>query len=353
MSSVNSNADRVQARRRAGVEPGRRPTVADVAREAAVSRATVSYVLNEKPNHRIPPKTAERVQLVAERLGYTPSAAARALKLGRSDVVLGLLPDWPIGHTQGRVLQLLSIEFEAAGLTFMAHPGTRSRHGWSPGEWRGVTPIAVISFEPMEESEAEAITTEGILIEPWFSVPEPGDPGAAGRPFRGVGRSQVEYLASVGHRRLGYAYPVDPRVKPFADARLAGGRDACARLGLPEPAVQLVALDLASATDAVRAWTAGDSGDVTAVCAYNDEVAIALLAAAEQLGIAVPDRLAVIGVEDIPTAVFAHPPLTTIALDNQPHARFVVASLLARLRGTPPLPHPAGGDHRIIVRASA
>ena len=182
MSTV-SGSQHSQARSRAGIDVGRRPTVADVAREAQVSRATVSYVLSGKPNHRIPPKTVERVRAVAEQLGYRPSAAARALKLGHSDIVLGLLPDWPIGHTFGRLLELLSTELDAAGLTFMAHPGTRSHRGWLPGEWRGVSPVAVISFEPMEESEAEAITAEGIVLEQWF---------AAGRPFREPGRSQVE-----------------------------------------------------------------------------------------------------------------------------------------------------------------
>ena len=123
-------------------------------------------------------------------------------------------------------------------------------------------------------------------------------------------------------------------------------------LGLPPPAVLKVDLEIASARDAVRSWI-GRRPPVTAVCAYNDETAFALLAAADGLGVVVPGVLAVIGVEDIRTAAFAHPPLTTISLDNQQHARFVVTSLLARLRGVEQPEASSAVDHRIVVRVSA
>ena len=75
------------SRARAGTAR-RRPTSADVARLAAVSRATVSYVLNDTPHQSIPEATRRRVLDAAAELGYTPSAAARALRSGRSDIVL-------------------------------------------------------------------------------------------------------------------------------------------------------------------------------------------------------------------------------------------------------------------------
>src|SRR6185312_9765886 len=86
----------------------RRVTSADVARLAGVSRATVSYVLNETPGQTISISTRGRVLDAAARLGYAPSAAARTLRTGRSDVVLCLLPDWPIGPEVGSMLGNLS-----------------------------------------------------------------------------------------------------------------------------------------------------------------------------------------------------------------------------------------------------
>ena len=163
---------------------------------------------------------------------------------------------------------------------------------------------------------------------------------------------QVEHLAANGHRRVGYAYPADPRVEPFAEARLAGARGACEALGLHPPSVRIVDLDVASASIALRAWRT-EEDPVTAVCAYNDETAFALLGGTRSLGIEVPRDMAVIGVENIPTAAFADPPLTTVALDNRQHARFIVASVVASIRGTPPPPPPKRTEHRLIVRQSA
>ena len=73
-------------------------TSADVARESGVSRTTVSYVLNGTPGTSISDATRQRVLEAAARLGYAPSAAARTLRSGRSDLVLCLLPDWPVGQ---------------------------------------------------------------------------------------------------------------------------------------------------------------------------------------------------------------------------------------------------------------
>src|SRR5690242_1058944 len=102
-----------------------RVTSADVARLAGVSRATVSYVLNDRPGQSISTDTRSRVLDAAARLGYAPSAAARALRSGRSEVVLCLLPDWPIGPEVGALLGNLSTEMARAGLTFVVHPGSR------------------------------------------------------------------------------------------------------------------------------------------------------------------------------------------------------------------------------------
>src|SRR3954454_3730110 len=116
----------------------RRPTGADVARRAGLSRATVSYVLNNSPHQVIPDPTRQRVLAAAAELGYTPSPAARALSSGRSDVILLLLPDWPIGPTVGHLLEDLSAELAAHGLTFVAHPGSAGRAGF--GVWGSITP---------------------------------------------------------------------------------------------------------------------------------------------------------------------------------------------------------------------
>lgn len=126
----------------------------------------------------------------------------------------------------------------------------------------------------------------------------------------------------MGHTRIVYAYPADERVTPFAQARLAGVRDACAQLGPAPPDVRRVGFSAESAAAAIRAW-GGCETSPTAICADNDELALALLAAAHDEGLRVPDDLAVIGVEDIPAAALVRPALTTIALDNRPRAELI------------------------------
>ncbi len=66
----------------------RRVTSADVARVAGASRATVSYVPNQTTNQTIPDDTRDRVRAAALSLGYAPSAAARTLRTGRSDLAV-------------------------------------------------------------------------------------------------------------------------------------------------------------------------------------------------------------------------------------------------------------------------
>ena len=108
---------------------GRRVTSADVARVAGVSRATESNVLNDTPRQTISSATRGRVLEAATSLGYAPSAAARTLRTGRSDVVLCLLPDWPIGQQVGALLANLSTALSRSGLTFVVHPGSRDDRG--------------------------------------------------------------------------------------------------------------------------------------------------------------------------------------------------------------------------------
>lgn len=325
----------------------RRPTAADVAQRAGLSRATVSYVLNDTPHQVIPESTRRRVLDAAAALGYTPSAAARALSSGRSDVVLLLLPDWPIGPSVGVLIEFLSTALAGHGYTFVAHPRSAGR---PVGEvWKSITPAAVISFEELEEAEVARLRSAGIEL----SLALFGSPGRAmDVPEQRTGRLQAEHLAATGHRRLGYAYPEDPRVQAFAGPRLAGVRQACAELGLPEPLVETVPLDPAAAADAVARWHAADPR-VSGVAAYNDEVALAVLAGAHRRGLRVPDDLAVVGVDNIPAAAVATPTLTTVEPDLEVLARHIAEQIARRLDGRPEPRRPGSDIHAVVVRESA
>src|SRR4051794_10846687 len=301
----------------------RRPTAADVARQAGVSRATVSYVLNDTPHQVIPEQTRRRVLDAAAELGYTPSAAARALSSGRSDVVLLLLPDWPIGPSVGSLLENLSTALAEHGYTFVAHPRSAGRPVTEV--WKAITPAAVVTFEELDEMDAVRLRAAGVeLAVALFG----GRRGARAMdvPEQRTGRLQAEHLAATGHRRLGYACPDDPRVAVFAEPRLEGVRQACAELGLAEPLVLTVPLDAEGAAVAVAGWRAAQP-PVTGVCAYNDEVAMAVLAGARREGLEVPRDLAVVGVDNIPAAAVASPGLTTVEADLEALAGHIAETI--------------------------
>jgi DNA-binding LacI/PurR family transcriptional regulator len=171
-------------------------------------------------------------------------------------------------------------------------------------------------------------------------------------PEERAGRLQVEHLAANGHRRLGYAFPDDPRVQTFSGPRLEGVRQACAELSIDEPVVQTVALTAESAAAAVAAWQRAEP-PVTAVCAYNDQVAMAVLAGMRRLGLTAPDDLAVIGVDDIPTAVLASPPLTTVRPDRALLGRFIADMIVQGASEQPPPTRPNSTIHTVVVRESA
>jgi DNA-binding LacI/PurR family transcriptional regulator len=329
---------------------GKRITGGDVAREAGVSRATVSYVLNDAPNQKIPEETRRRVLDTAARLGYLPSAAATTLRRGRSDVVLGLLPDWPLGHAMGRFMQELATAFARHRLTFVMHPGTRGTRPLTE-VWKTITPVAVLALDALSPAEASAIRTAGVEVVVTLRDSAEQRRGEVLLPENPIGALQARHLAA-SHRRLGYAYPRDDRVAVFARPRLEGVREVCTELGLREPDVRTVPLDPKGAAEVVRSWLAADP-TVTGICAFNDLVAMAVLSGLRQLGLHAPADLAVVGVDDVPGAAVADPPLTTVVQDFTALAEHQARSVVAALAGEPIPQVPVKSRYRLEVRESA
>ncbi|GAA1654836.1 LacI family DNA-binding transcriptional regulator [Microbacterium flavum] len=329
-----------------------RVTSADVARESGVSRTTVSYVLNATPGAAISDETRRRVLDTAERLGYTPSAAARALRSGRSDIVVCVLPDWSAGPVIDRLLDHLTTLFAEAGLSLLVFHDLGDRP--LTHLWRAVTPRAVVALGPLTPADAAAMAVAGIPVV-GATLDAPSAPQTFAVPQQAIGALQVGHLVDRGHRVLGYAAPHDDRLEEFAQRRLSGARAASRERGVAEPQVRTVELDSLEASVAVRGWW---QAGVTGIVAYNDEVAIAVLAGARAAGLRVPDDLAVIGVDDIPLSRLTTPALTTVwqAIDGQ--AEHLVGAALDALGhreggGRPsPSPRPAGELFRVVQRAS-
>lgn len=325
----------------------RRVTARDVAREAGVSQATVSYVLADNRRQSIPERTRDRVREAAERLGYTPSPAARALRRGASDSVLVLTPDVPIGELLAEVLDGLSTALEPQGFYPLFR---RSADDASAARaWRALMPAALVDMVPLNLGERSAAQAMGVAV-----VDTAGEVDDLGRDItqREIGRLQALHLLERGHTRLGYAATSDPRLARYQEPRLAGLLDACEGSGAPPAVVQTVDLDRAAAARAVARWSPPEVG-VTGVVAYNDDVAFAVLAAARESGLRVPQDLALIGADDIPLAKFAVPALSSVAVRRD----VVVGRIVSRVLRAVSLPSEArvSGDSslEVVIRGSS
>jgi DNA-binding LacI/PurR family transcriptional regulator len=330
-----------------GVKRRSRITSTDVAREAGVSRTTVSYVLNGVSQRGISASTATRVREAAARLGYLPSAAARSLRRGHSELVLVVVGDWPYSYAVSQVIEHLTRQLAPRGLTVLVHHRTRDSPPITELCWT-VDAAAVISLEGVSDREEETLQAAGIHVTHPRTAAATDHPGILVAASPDIGRLQVEHLAAAGHRRIAYALPDDPTLAVFAVPRLGGARAACERLGLTTPHEQQVPLNPSGAAAAVAAFRSLDD-PVTAVCAYNDDVALAVLAGMAAHQLTAPTDLAVIGVDNIPTAALASPPLTTVDFHPAAIGRHLAAIVLGEQDETPHLP----AVPILVVRESA
>jgi DNA-binding LacI/PurR family transcriptional regulator len=298
----------------------------------------VSYVLNETPNTRISPATRERILATAGRLSYIPHAAGRSLRLGRSNLVLVLTSDFTFGYSRDQMIAALDRAMSARGYALLVHRYTEAS-AKDADVWRLVAPDAVVSIGIPSPATLRSIRDARI---PLVIVERLLD-------NREVGKMQVTYLFGKGHRRLGYAYPVNQNVASIAENRLEGARAACRQLCIRPPVVERVNLeDASTVTAALNRWAALRAAP-TAICAHNDQIAVMISLALSSRGLMVGRDLAVIGVDDIPASGLG---ISTIKIDIQMVSQEIAERTVAALEGTDAWVQ-GESPLRVVARASA
>jgi len=327
-----------------GITTDRRITAADIAREVGVSRTTVGFVLNATPGQTISPATTRKVLDAAERLGYRPHLAAQALARGRTNIVLLVLPDWPVDYSMRRHLDEASIALDRAGyslVTMSPLPGGHARP-----LWESLQPDVVLGMMPFTPERYEQIRAAGIAA----VIPEPNDVPTTETlaNYSQGARLQVECLATLGHRRLAYAASQDPRV-----AELVTARHAVAAAEAQDRGVELteaVPVTPGSAVELTGTW---HRAGITGVVAFNDDVAALVVGAALRLGLRVPDDLAVVGHDDSPLASVFVPSITSVHVDDEGLGRYVAGLALAAATGSPPPEVQLTPRITLVVRESS
>lgn len=273
----------------------------DVAVRAGVSRSTVSQVLNGH-GHRFAAETVARVMEVAEGLGYRPSAAARTLARGTSAVVITLVPDITFGVRLRDFVDVLTRGLAQKGYVNLLRLATTA--GELESTILDLRPFAVVSLAPLSAADRDRLERHGALVvEQSHALQEHLDIA--------IGQRQAAHLASRGYEAIATALPIDARERPFAHPRAAGANDWALRHDIPVlPAIH-IRLGVEHPLEAIKNLPNIPVG----IAAYNDNVALAILGAAHQVGRRIPDDLGIIGVDNTPIASIAVPTLTTLDFD--------------------------------------
>ncbi|MGW1813811.1 LacI family DNA-binding transcriptional regulator [Streptomyces sp. NPDC002125] len=323
------------------------PTSADVARLAGVSRATVSYVLNNNTTVRISEPTRLRVREAAADLGYVPHAAARSLRAGHTRMVLLPAAYAPGGPLHQRFFTGLESDLRRLDYTVVQYGSVGLDADEAARAWAELRPVAVVSpggialtphgIAVLTRSGAKAVITLG---------PQPVEGAHALVVDQGeVGGCAVRHLLSRGRRAIGVVMPREPGLALFAEPRLAGAVRAAEKSGA-DARVQPLPLhyDEASAQDLASRWRALG---LDAVFAYDDAYAMLLMRALQDAGIGIPSETAVIGADDLMLGRLLRPRLSSVRTElatEQP-----VAEMIDRL-----VQNPGGAPERhYLLRARA
>ncbi len=338
---------------------GKPVTQADVARRAGVSRAVVSYVINNGPR-AVSPEARQRVLEAIAALGYRPNKFAQGLKFsgteqarGRFGIILGGTTDTLLRPYYSAVLASLYQE-------------THRRQG----QIRFVTFLDELKdpvfFNKNVHAEEIAglilVAGEALLRDPqWPDIlPRIRERIANGvsleRPVGGfptvrfdrilAARKAVSHLVALGHTRIALVgYP---------DDRLIGYRQVLLEHGLPE--WELVDHPGLNHTPE-RGYNMAQqlmqrSQRPSALFATSDEVAIGALAALQDLGLHVPDDVALASIDDISLASMVRPALTTVRVPVESFATYALRMLETYEQYPDSEPASVLLDTKLIIRDS-
>lgn len=285
-------------------------TIKEVAREAGVSIATVSRVLNGKA--QVAAATRVRVETAVRRLRYCPDAAAKSL-ITRCTMTLGVLLPELYGDFFSEFIRGLDLAARSHGyhlLLSSSHSHRAEIEAMLKTMWGRVDGIVVMCPDADAQTLGQAVPNPLPLVlvnptqvHPRFDVLTIDNYGGS--------LAMTRHLLSLGHRRL--AFISGPPGNVDAAERLHGFREAIASASRGDLVVQ----EFAGNFREESGYRAGRAllnlrPRPTAVLAANDAMAIGALSAFHEAAVRVPEDVALAGFDDIPMARFVSPPLTTV-----------------------------------------
>lgn len=328
----------------------KRATATEVAREAGVSTATVSYVLHGRPG--VSEATRARVLEVIERLSYRPSQAANVLKRGRAPFIGLLLAD--IANPFYPELAAGVIEAASSrGLeVFLAHTGEdgeRLRRELRLMLDHHVSGFILTSLRDGDEEVLKELEQLGVpAVQTVRRIPG-AEFDFVGIDDRAGGREAADHLIAGGHASIGLI--TGPSASSASRDRTAGMLEVVRKHGIRIPRD----LHLEASLTREGGYMAGKKllkKAPSAVLCGNDLIALGLIDAIYDSGLEVPDDIAVVGYDDMSFGSARQIGLTTIRQPRHEIGRTAVDLLTRRLvdPSAPPVQRVLG--HELVVRTS-
>jgi DNA-binding LacI/PurR family transcriptional regulator len=315
----------------------KRPTIADIAREAGVSKGAVSYALNGQPG--VSEATRERILAIAARVGFRANTAARALA-GAPAKVVGMTLQRPASAlgVEPFFMELVSgleaeLSAHAYALLLQMVPDDRDdsetaiyRQWWNERRVDGVLLCDVRVRDPRVAAVHE-MGLPAVVVGP----PTAGGPLPSIWSDDAVSMTDaVEYLGRLGHRRIAHVAGI--RELAHTQTRTEAFVATCARLGLDPHETTWTDYGGEDGARATRQLLAAEAPP-TAVIFDNDIMAVAGLSAAQELGREVPGDLSIVAWDDSPICPLVHPSLTALSRDISAYGRHAAQLLLAAIAG--------------------
>lgn len=292
-------------------------SIRDVAKEAGVSVATISYVLNNRKDESISQETIDRVNAAIKRLNYIPNLSARSLVSKRSNLIGVLIPQWQPAKEfmfsnpyYGEFLS--SVEYEARKNGFhIIISGTEADQNYNQVvQNRSLDGIIIVGMYPtgfykeLKLSQIPIILVDSYCNDHYFH--------SIGINDRHGGYLATRHLIEKGHKRIAF---ISGMVKESGVNyyRLLGYKDALDEYGIDfdEKLIYVGDTDYEYGIEA-GAKLANRKNEITAVFATADILAVGVIKGLKKNGLKVPDDISVVGFDDVFLTRISDPSLTTV-----------------------------------------
>lgn len=305
--------------------------IRDVARLAGVSVATVSRALSNP--EKVSPESLDKVHKAIAEVGYRPNMLARNFRSARAYAVVVLVPD-------------IANPFYSLFIRALEDRAHQKGYAVLLGDTRGTPERELEYIRRVETRLADGI----VQLRPSSEKSQNNIPAdvpcvnACGCEYttgpairidnRGAAKSMVNYLISLGHKRIGVISGL--KDNPHAIDRLEGYKEALAEAGIPFEKDLIAEGDFTMWSGLNAAFQfCNMKNRPTAIFSMNDEMAIGAMQTLKSQGIRIPEDISVTGFDDIAYAKYSDPSLTTISQPAEEMGKMAMDMLLKVIEGEP------------------